>query len=216
MHTGLVNKYELRLLTPCQVAKYLHAPLTFHNNPPSSIRPRHRHRHVASQIAVDSSGREHMFLSFYVQSSPSSSATDKSQWNLDDITSLTYDDVKTKTRPLVDSAKRAFRYLSGEAVPPPELSHPINNEKQKEKEKTEEHLWGLTSLFKGLRGGRPAGEAAVEAGATWTEGEVHADLVRNDDGYFVFRYLLVDIPTDLIKRVKIEGRRKQSLKKDVV
>ncbi|KAF8649764.1 hypothetical protein AX16_005531 [Volvariella volvacea WC 439] len=29
----------------------------------------------------------------------------------------------------------------------------------------------------------------------FTEGEVHADLVRNSDGYFVFRYLLIDLPS---------------------
>lgn len=194
--TVLYNEACERIKSSPQVARYLRAPLTFHNNPPSAIRPRHRHRHVASQTAVDSSGREHMFLSFYVQGSSSTSSApdeDKSQWVLDE---LTYDDIKEKVWSLADSTKRAFRFLSGDVVLPREVPHPVDEEKQEERERNEERsLWGITGLFKGLRRWRPPGEASMDTDVVWTEGEVHAELVRNDDGYFTFRYLLIDIPS---------------------
>ncbi|KAI6136864.1 TIM21-domain-containing protein [Pisolithus sp. B1] len=193
--TVLYNEACERIKSSPQVAKYLHPPLTFHNNPPSVVRPRHRRRHVASQIAVDSSGREHMLLSFYVQGSSSASSAvneNKSRWVLDE---LTYDDIQAKFWSLVDSTKRAFRYLSGDVVPR-EMPYPVDEEKQKETERSvEPSLWGLTGLFKGLRRRQPSGEASVDTGVVWTEGEVHAELVRNDDGYFTFRYLLIDIPS---------------------
>ncbi|KIJ68678.1 hypothetical protein HYDPIDRAFT_173342 [Hydnomerulius pinastri MD-312] len=193
-----------RIKASPRVAKYLHAPLTFHNNPPSSVRPRHRHRHVASQIAVDSSGREHMLLNFYIQgsstaSASASAATDEEeiQWAdyVESLTALTMDDVKAKVTPVVDSAKRAFRYLSGDIVPSPVSPLVTEKDQGKEQEKGEEgSLWGLTGLFAGLRGRRSHGEGSGDTSVAWTEGEVHADLVRNDEGYFVFRYLLIDIP----------------------
>ncbi|KAL4069433.1 TIM21-domain-containing protein [Scleroderma citrinum] len=197
--TVLYNDACERIKVSHQVAKYLHSPLTFHNNPPSAVRPRHRHRHVTSHIVVDSLGREHMLLSFYVQGSPSpdssSAEEDKPLWSLDDIASLSYEDIKGTVLLIIDSAKRTFRYLSGDVVALPQLPHSVEGRKQKENEGNEDSsLWGLAGLFKGLRGGRPSKEPTIESSVSWTEGEVHADLVRNDDGYFVFRYLLVDIP----------------------
>ncbi|KIJ21512.1 hypothetical protein PAXINDRAFT_104697 [Paxillus involutus ATCC 200175] len=185
-----------------RVTKYLHAPLTFHNNPPSAVRPRHRHRHVASQIAVDSSGREHMLLNFYIQGSSSVSGLataeeNERQWTeyIESLTSLTFEDVQAKMMPLVESAKRAFRYLSGDVVPSPVPLVDTEKDRSKEQDISEDRsFWGLTGLFSGLRGRRSHGEGGHDTGVAWMEGEVHADLVRNDEGYFVFRYLLVDIP----------------------
>jgi len=74
-------------------------------------------------------------------------------------------------------------------------SETTDKEKSKEQENAEaQSWWGLTNMFTGLRGWRSYGGESIAAGTTWTEGEVHADLVRNDEGYFVFRYLLIDIP----------------------
>ena len=53
-----------------QVRQYLQDPLIFHNHPPTVSRPRHRNHYVSSQIFVDSAGREHMLLNFYVQGRP--------------------------------------------------------------------------------------------------------------------------------------------------
>lgn len=137
-----------------------------------------------------------MLLSFYVQGSSSASSAvneDKSRWVLDEFT---YDSIQAKFWSLVDSTKRAFRYLSGDVVLPREALYPVDEEKQKETERSEEpSLWGLAGLFNGLRKRRPSGEAGVDTSVVWTEGEVHAELVRNDDGYFTFRYLLIDIPS---------------------
>jgi import inner membrane translocase subunit TIM21 len=169
-----------------QVTKYLHAPLTFHNNPPSAVRPRHRHRHVASQIAVDSSGREHMLLNFYIQGSSSVSGLataeeNERQWTeyIESLTSLTFEDVQAKMMPLVESAKRAFRYLSGDVVPSPVPLVDTEKDRSKEQDISEDRsFWGLTGLFSGLRGRRSHGEGGHDTGVAWMEGEVHADLVR--------------------------------------
>jgi len=125
-----------------------------------------------------------MLLNFYVQgSSPrdSSSAEEhKPLWNLDDITSASYDGTMASILSMIDSAKRTFRYLSGDAIALPEPPHPsIENGKQKDRDPGEDSsLWGLASLFKGLRGGRPPKEPSIETSAQWSEGEAHADLVR--------------------------------------
>ncbi|KAH0838527.1 TIM21-domain-containing protein [Lanmaoa asiatica] len=183
--TVLYNDACERIKTSPRVFKYLRAPLAFHNNPPSSVRPRHRHRHVASQIAVDSSGREHMLLNFYIQGSSSTSLPTEdeqdSRWAsyVDSLASLTFEDVKEKMSPLIDSARSAFKYLRGDSVPsaiPPET---MEKEKSKDQESTEEHSWwGLTGLFSGLRGRRSHDGGNHSVGTAWTEGEVHADLVK--------------------------------------
>ncbi|KIK99759.1 hypothetical protein PAXRUDRAFT_131328 [Paxillus rubicundulus Ve08.2h10] len=191
-----------RIQASPRVTKYLRAPLTFHNNPPSAVRPRHRHRHVASQIAVDSSGREHMLLNFYIQGSSSASGLataeeNEMQWTeyIESLTSLTFEDIQAKMMPLVESAKHAFRYLSGDVVPSPVPLINTEKDRSKEQDKDEDRsFWGLTGLFSGLRGRRSHHEGGHDTGIAWMEGEVHADLVKNDEGYFVFRYLLVDIP----------------------
>ena len=182
----------------CQVAKFLHGPLTFHNNPPSVIRPRHRHRHVTSQIVVDSSGREHMLLSFYVQGSSSrdssSAGEHKSPWTLDDITSVSYDTIMASVSSIIDSAKRTFRYLSGDVVPLPQLPPPgTENERQKDREMGEDlSFWGLAGLFRGLRSARPSREPTSETGAQWTEGEARADLVRVSQVFWTMQTHLSD------------------------
>ncbi|KAG1755006.1 TIM21-domain-containing protein [Suillus paluster] len=202
--TVLFNDACKRIDASPRVAKYLRAPLIFHNNPPSSTRPRHRHRHVSSQVAVDASGREHMLLNFYVQgSSPAKSAhqaDDEAGPSLiESLSSLTLDEAiayaKERLELIGESGKRAFKYLSGDVTPSPapypHLSAKENQETERDQEKG---LWSLAGLFSGLKGRRSAVEGVNDFGVLWTEGEVHADLVRNDEGYFVFRYLLIDIP----------------------
>ncbi|KAH7883842.1 TIM21-domain-containing protein [Phlebopus sp. FC_14] len=198
--TVIYNDACERIKVSNRVSKYLHGPLTFHNSPPSAVRPRHRNRHVASHVAVDSSGREHMLLNFYVKGLPTSSPSPSSPNNettrsdlLEELKSISFDDVKAKVVLIVTSAKRAFRYLSGDVVPSP-TPPVVTEEANKEREDKERSLWGITGLFSGLRGRRPQSEGRGDVGMAWTEGEVHADLVRNDEGYFVFRYLLIDIP----------------------
>ncbi|OAX44887.1 hypothetical protein K503DRAFT_677753, partial [Rhizopogon vinicolor AM-OR11-026] len=202
--TVLYNDACERIKASPRVAKYLRAPLAFHNNPPSSIRPRHRHRHVSSQVAVDASGREHMLLNFYVQGSSSTKSVQSADGDtgpsyIESLSSLTLDESiaygKEKLESIVESAKRAFRYLSGDVVQlPAPQPHPSSKENQEKERGQDKGLWSLAGLFSGIKGRRNANEGAGDSGALWTEGEVHADLVRNDEGYFVFRYLLIDIP----------------------
>ncbi|KAJ8596460.1 hypothetical protein M405DRAFT_726013 [Rhizopogon salebrosus TDB-379] len=201
--TVLYNDACERIKASPRVAKYLRSPLLFHNNPPSSTRPRHRHRHVSSQIAVDASGREHMLLNFYIQGSfakfAQSSDEEEGSSYIESLSSLTLDESiaygREKLESIVESAKRAFRYLSGDLAQLPS-PHPQSSVKEHQEKGggQDKGLWSLAGLFSGLKGRRSAIESAGDSGVLWTDGEVHADLVRNDEGYFVFRYLLIDIP----------------------
>ncbi|KZT06345.1 uncharacterized protein LAESUDRAFT_726178 [Laetiporus sulphureus 93-53] len=212
-----------------KLAQYLQAPLIFHNNPPTALRPRHRNHLVSSQIVLDSDGKEHMLLHFYVEGRPPGTATSSAEseepfvdivvhWTkdtVDNLSKMTYDDfvntVEARADAMKEAAKEMFRFLSGQPAsrsePEPEPLKPIV------KEEVEEKGWasGFTGLFSGLRGSsRSSTESGAEAQSgrrLYDEGEVHVDLVMNDQGYFEFRYLLVDIPNSRswsAKRVFVE------------
>ncbi|EGO28424.1 hypothetical protein SERLADRAFT_458802 [Serpula lacrymans var. lacrymans S7.9] len=203
-----------RIKASPRIAKYLHAPLVFHNNPPSTLRPRHRNRHVSSQITVDHTGREHMLLNFYVNGQASSSTSVTSEestlagsvvnWTSDAASSLseltldeTIDWTKKRASDSYETLKRAFKYLSGDPVPPASLpqNQPARDVAPQQAEAGS--VWNFAGLFSGLKGKKSSsidGSSDRANGHLYTEGEVHADLIRNDEGYFVFRYLLIDIP----------------------
>ncbi|KAG7450220.1 uncharacterized protein BT62DRAFT_943012 [Guyanagaster necrorhizus] len=203
--TVLHNDACERLKASPQVAKYLHGPLTFHNNPPSLGRPRHRNHHVTSEIMLDATGREHMFLNFFVQGRPPGEAKSKSNyeamisWIRDtssSISDLTIDGatewMKDRKKYLFEQFKRVFRYLTG--APAPSSSQPaFVSADTRSKGKEESTMWQLAGMFSSLRRSRGNTEPPAD-GRVFTDGEVHAELVMNNDGYFVFRYLLVDIP----------------------
>jgi import inner membrane translocase subunit TIM21 len=213
-----------------QIAKYLNGPLSFHNNPPSAVRPRHRNRHVVSQIMVDPYGQEHMIMTFYVQGQPPGNDTPQSEssfldsateWANDKISvlsELTLDETitwtKEQTATLWDRTKRLIKYLSGSALPPPPLpTLPSNSVDQRKSE--ESSAWNFAGMFSSLKGSRggPVEPISSSDGRTFTDGQVHASFIRvstiyilqrsslclltttcqNKDGYFVFRYLLVDM-----------------------
>ncbi|KAH8997564.1 TIM21-domain-containing protein [Lactarius akahatsu] len=213
--TVLYEEACQRIKSSPRVAKYLPGPLVFHNNPPSVLRPRHRNRHVSSQIVLDSGGREHMLLNFYVQANPhlpdshTSYFQSVSSWVTDAVTNLpelswqeTKDSAMRHAQETVSSAKDLFRYLSGDPAPPqPAATHVAFPEPLKQEVPTGDRksFWsGVAGLFGSLRNRSRTGpqEGTPEAGhgRLWHEGEVHADLVRDDSGYFVFRYILIDIP----------------------
>jgi len=218
--TVLYEEACQRIRSSSRVAKHLPGPLVFHNNPPSVLRPRHRNRHVSSQIVLDSGGREHMLLNFYIQANPhlpdsrTSYFQTISSWVTDAVTNLpelswqeAKDSAMRHSRETVGSAKDLFRYLSGDPVPPqPGSTHVVFPEPLKQGLPTDDKksFWsGVAGLFGSLRGGSRTGpqEGTAEAGygKVWHEGEVHADLVRDDSGYFVFRYILIDIPSSQIR-----------------
>lgn len=182
-----------------QVAKYLPGLLVFHNNPPSVLRPRHRNRHVSSQIVLDSSGREHMLLNFYVQVNshlPDQDASyfeSASGWLKNTTTNLsevswqeTKDWIMLQTRETVDHAKDLFRYLSGDPASSTSRASQVSLQvprKQEAPTSDEKGFWeNFAGLFGSLRGGSRKGpyEGTLDTGngRVWQEGEVHADLVR--------------------------------------
>jgi len=214
--TVLYNEACERVKSSPRVAKYLPGLLVFHNNPPSVLRPRHRNRHVSSQIVLDSDGREHMLLNFYVQAnshSPDQEASyleSASSWLNHAVTNFSgfswreaSDWITLHTRETVDSAKDLFRYLSGDPVPSKsaaaQVSLPVPPRQESPTDSRKGFWSSFTGLFGSLRVGAGKGlyEGALDTGhgSVWQEGEVHADLVRDPSGYFVFRYILIDLPS---------------------
>ncbi|KZT74874.1 hypothetical protein DAEQUDRAFT_659963 [Daedalea quercina L-15889] len=209
------------------LARYLQGPLVFHNNPPSLARPRHRNHHVSSQVVVDSTGKEHMLLHFYLQARPpgskpydegseDASYTDKAAaWvkrTASTVSDLTVDELvekaKARVKTTTDSAKELFRFLSGDPLPQPQQDQPVKEQAIAEKE---EKGWtsSFTGLFSGLRGTSKGSTESRDTtdGNTYAEGEAHADLILDDDGYYKFRYLFVDVPNSRSwssKRIFIE------------
>ncbi|KAG8953321.1 hypothetical protein FRC04_002731 [Tulasnella sp. 424] len=197
-----------------EIARYLNPPLKFHINAPSPSAPRHRNRHVSSQLAVDSSGREHLLLHFYVEAAPPQSSAPEAE-GLPALADLTLDSVyewSTETwNDVVDSSKRAFAYLVGIRLQPDSQqadqprSQPQSPGRQTEIGKPAKDVstaWSFAGLFSGLRGMSTSATDSNEthAQAEWTEGEVHADLVKDDQGNFKYRYLLVDIPHSRMRK----------------
>lgn len=118
-----------------------------------------------------------------------------------------------------ERSKQTFKYLSGAPVAAPPL--PDSAEQENKAEKLEENKgWNFAGMFSSLKGSRGNSDPLAKVDSrSFTEGEVHADLVRvsttaslnpfhalkvcqNNDGYFVFRYLLVDIPSESICRAR--------------
>ncbi|KAF8624800.1 hypothetical protein AX15_005689 [Amanita polypyramis BW_CC] len=209
--TVLYNDACERIKASSKIAKYMNGPLSFHNNPPTTYRPRHRNRHVTSQVMLDAYGNEHMILTFYVQGKPDGwtpSPSDMSflertnEWTHDKfekLSKVTLDESlewsKEKAEAVLDRLRDLFRYLSGvEKTTMPSL--PPASQGLNESQKDEKGTWSVAGIFSSLRGSRRTGGEVVRSHSqTFMEGEVHADLIRNERGYFVFRYLLVDFPS---------------------
>lgn len=190
------------LTSRSQVARYLNGPLSFHNVPPSAARPRHRNSQVHSQIAVDSTDCEHMFLHFYVSgqlpgtskatSNPSISKADAALDWLDQRLvaigkTVREGAVSVWARDRVDQfsswARDTFRYVTGQPVQPSSPSLP-RTRIQQQSETGKEDVgtgWGLAGLFRGLRGAVRSESAEADFRhdqRIFTDGEVHADFVR--------------------------------------
>ncbi|KAI0029148.1 TIM21-domain-containing protein [Vararia minispora EC-137] len=205
--TVLYNDACERIRTSPRVARQLPGNLVFHTSPPSALRPRHRNRTVTSQLVRDSSGHEHLLLSFYVQAAPPSASAasylESFQSWLSSLPTLSSDDLASVASSITDRAKSLFRYLTGDAVPvrPPMSVPPAALPEQKREDP--QGVWGsIAGVFGSLRGtGKGIG---TEAGADtmagrWQEGEVHVDFEKDASGNFVYRYLLIDIPNSRIR-----------------
>ncbi|KAK7058319.1 hypothetical protein VNI00_001950 [Paramarasmius palmivorus] len=204
--TVLYSQACERIKASPEVAKYLPGPLVFHTTAPSLERPRHRNHQVSSQIVLDQYNREHMYMNFYVQVRPPGFLNSDSYYEsflnwirekTDGITDMTSEDVvqwaKDRSSSAWEKFQRSFKYLTGAPAPAPSAT-----EANKTTSETEKHpqstLSQVTGLFSSLRR-TPTNSADTRSdGKTYTDGEVHADFVRNNDGYFVCRYILVNIP----------------------
>ncbi|KAF8640760.1 hypothetical protein AX17_000410 [Amanita inopinata Kibby_2008] len=161
---------------------------------------------------VDSYGNEHMIMTFYVQGKPEGwiqSATELSyferanEWaheKYEVLSQLTLDESvawsKEQAEAVRERLRDLFKYLSGTVRPVVSSVPTIPSESPETQKKEESSAWSFAGMFSSLKGSkRAAGEVVKSRGQTFTEGEVHADFIRNDQGYFVFRYLLIDMPS---------------------
>jgi len=150
-----------------------------------------------------------MFLHFYIQSSqPGTKAADSSEGYLDSmihwtgdgfsrLSDMSFDDVvdgvRARAAGVAESSKALFRFLSGEPTSTPSASQPPTREPAPA-EKESSNLWSFAGLFSGIKGKRHGDGSEVTDGRVFLEGEAHAELVRNDQGYFDFKDLIVEIP----------------------
>lgn len=140
---------------------------------------------------VDHNGQEHMIMTFFVQGRPDGetvSVSELSYWErtthwLDNKTSnISFDNSvdwsKDAAKSLLDTTIRAFKYLSGDPLPPhvpPPLnpSEGLNNSKQRENS-----TWSFAGMFSSIRGPKNSIKEGGLTGRRFTEGEVHADLIK--------------------------------------
>ena len=146
---------------------------------------------------VDSSGQEHMIMTFYVQGRPkgetsapseSSYLESASTWVKDKgnaLSELSYDEAvewsKDTGKDLWDRSVRAFKYLSGAPLPPPILPEITAN--VQEPKKVNSSAWNFAGIFSSLKGANTSGAEPTtrRLGRHFTEGEVHADLIKVND-----------------------------------
>lgn len=154
-----------------------------------------------------------MFLHFYIQGSqPGTRAVDSSEGYLDSIihwtgdgfsrlSDMSFDDmvdgVRARAAGVVESSKALFRFLSGEPTSTPPINQPLTREPAPA-EKEPSNVWSFAGLFSGIKGKRHGDGLDGAYGRVFLEGEVHAELVRNDQGYFDFKDLIVEIPSELL------------------
>ncbi|CAE6433530.1 unnamed protein product [Rhizoctonia solani] len=205
-----------RIRSSHELARFLIPPYKFHNNPPSSSAspPRHRNRHISSQVAIDGSGREHLFLHFYLDSVAPNTRTSSPSW-FDSDWNFSYREaahlLKTQTTYAIDGARRSFAYLTGTPLPPPPQpvrASSVSGDRTEIGKSGGDGAWSFAGIFSSLKGKTRGlgGEADKERGL-YTSGEVHVDLVKDENGIYQYRYLFVDIPSSRAykhKRVFVE------------
>jgi import inner membrane translocase subunit TIM21 len=77
-----------------------------------------------------------------------------------------------------EQSKRTIKYLSGAPVPAPPLSNTVEQEK-KMGNPVENNGWNFAGIFSSLKGSRGSSDSFLKVdNRTFTEGEVHADLIR--------------------------------------
>ncbi|KAG8698166.1 hypothetical protein FRC08_006092 [Ceratobasidium sp. 394] len=176
-----------RIRSSPDLARHLIPPYKFHNNPLSSSAspPRHRNRHIASQVAVDGAGKEHLFLHFYIDSSAPHATASKSPW-LDIDWNFSYEEavhwIKTRTAHALDSARRSFAYITGTPLPPPPTPPRVPSSSAGRTEigkSAGQGAWSFAGIFSSLKGKtRGISDEAESERGKYVTGEVHVDLVK--------------------------------------
>jgi len=154
-----------------------------------------------------------MFLHFYIQGSqPGAKVADSSEGYLDPVihwtgdgfsrlSDISFDDivdgVRARAAGVAESSKALFRFLSGEPTSTPSADRPPTREPAPA-EKEPSRVWSFAGLFSGIKGKRHGDGLGAADGRVFLEGEAHAELVRNDQGYFDFKDLIVEIPSALL------------------
>ncbi|KAG9015190.1 hypothetical protein FRB94_004309 [Tulasnella sp. JGI-2019a] len=205
--TRLYDDACQKILNSPQVAEHLKGPLRFHTNAPSYNAPRHRARHVSSQLAMDQSGKEHLLLHFFVESTRSDEAyaSDSLSFSPSDISlASAYEWSKTHAATAFEASKSAFAYLVGSNSPPREINtRPNGSPSSTGMRHTDigkssgegSSAWSFAGMFGGIRTTSSSTKKATrEPAVQYVEGEVHADLIKDESGDFKYRYLLVDLP----------------------
>jgi import inner membrane translocase subunit TIM21 len=158
-----------------------------------------------------------MFLHFYIQGNqPGTTAADASEgyinpmihWTSDGLSRLSdmsFDDVvdgvRARAAGVGESSKALFRFLSGEPTSTPSTNQPPTREPP-QVEKEPSSIWSFAGLFSGIKGKRNGDGLDGADGRVFLEGEAHAELVRNDQGYFDFKDLVVEIPSVFFPRLR--------------
>ena len=142
----------------------------------------------------------------------------KVQGAVESVREMSTDEMKQEAEQrlhrLVDIFRGMFRFLAGS-----EDVHPTPQPAPEQEQKTvkQEGGWfsSVTGMFSGIKGPSSSASSSAESwsGPAFTEGEVHADLVmvrltrvhddwglndtvQNEQGYYEFRYLLIDMPSE--------------------
>ena len=155
-----------------------------------------------------------MFLHFYIQGSqPGTKAIDASEGYIDSIvhwtsdglsrlSDMSFDDVvdgaRARAAGVAESSKALFRFLSGESTSTPSTNHPPLREPAPAEEEPSK-IWSFAGLFTGIKGRRRGDGFDGVDDRVFLEGEAHAELIRNDQGYFDFKDLIVEIPSTFLR-----------------
>jgi mitochondrial import inner membrane translocase subunit TIM21 len=148
---------------------------------------------------IDSTGQEHMIMTFYVQGRPqgeiappldSSYFKSMSEWVQDKfsgLSELSFDEAiawsKQSGMNIWDKSIRAFKYLSGAPLPPmhvPSMPSPETKDSAKKEVTT---IWSFAGVFSSLKRAKKTSNenTSRQTGRSFTDGEVHADLVKVGD-----------------------------------
>jgi import inner membrane translocase subunit TIM21 len=143
---------------------------------------------------IDQYGQEHMVIMFYVHGRPDGDTMPPSEqsyfdsasaWVQDKAITLSecsFDDavslLKGEAQNAWNKSIAAFKYLSGDPVPPPlPIPLPVQNE-VKEHTQTAWSFAGIFSSLKSHRGSDTETPSKRVNGKKFTDGEVHVDLVK--------------------------------------